>query len=110
MDHPAPVTYRAGAGTPVVDDCQLTLPAAFWLPTGDRGIPSGSPAPVEGTTYDFRKPRPIGATRLDQSLTGLDRDRAGPGRTWPPMPARGPRSVCEPARATGGCRFSPATR
>jgi aldose 1-epimerase len=68
------------AGTPVVDDCQLTLPAAFWLPTDDRGIPSGSPAPVEGTTYDFRQPRPISATRLDQALTGLDRDRDG--RAW----------------------------
>ena len=68
------------AGTPVVDDCELTLPAASWLPTDDRGIPSGPPAAVDGTPYDFRKPRPIGATRLDHALTDLDRD--GDGRAW----------------------------
>ena len=66
--------------TPSVDICQLTLPAASWLPTDDRGIPSGPPATVEGTPYDFRRPRTIGATRLDHALTGLDRD--GNGRAW----------------------------
>jgi aldose 1-epimerase len=68
------------AGTPVVDACELTVPAASWLPTDDRGIPSGPPVAVEGTPYDFRKPRPIGATRLDHALTGLDRD--ADGRAW----------------------------
>ena len=66
--------------TPSVDVCQLTLPAASWLPTDDRGIPSGPPATVEGTPYDFRRPRTIGATRLDHALTGLNRD--GNGRAW----------------------------
>jgi aldose 1-epimerase len=28
-------------GMPWVDDCGLTVPAAFWLPADDRGIPSG---------------------------------------------------------------------
>jgi hypothetical protein len=46
----------------------------------DRGIPSGPPAPVEGTPYDFRRPRPIGTTRLDHALTGMERD--GDGRWW----------------------------
>jgi aldose 1-epimerase len=68
------------AGMPSVDPCELTLPAAFWLPTDDRGIPSGHPATVDGTPYDFRQPRMIGATRLDQALTGLARDRDG--RAW----------------------------
>jgi aldose 1-epimerase len=68
------------AGTPVVNDCELTLPAASWLPTDDRGIPSGPPAAVDATPYDFRTPRPIGTTRLDHALTGLDRD--GDGRAW----------------------------
>jgi len=82
--HPAP--YGTGShpyltiGTPVIDTCELTLPAALWLPTDDRGIPSGPPAPVEGTPYDFRKTRTIGTTRLDHALTGLDRD--GDGRAW----------------------------
>ena len=35
---------------------------------------------VEDTPYDFRKPRAIGATRLDHALTGLD--RAPDGRAW----------------------------
>jgi aldose 1-epimerase len=68
------------AGTPFVDDCELTLPAASWLPLDERGIPSGPAATVDGTPYDFRKPRRVGATKLDHALTGLDRD--GDGRAW----------------------------
>jgi hypothetical protein len=30
--------------TPSADDCALTLPAAFWPPMDNRGIPSGPPA------------------------------------------------------------------
>ena len=72
-------------GTPSVDDCsvddwELTLSAEFWLPVDDRGIPSGPPKAVEGTPYDFRHPRTIGATQLDHALTGLSRD--GDGRAW----------------------------
>jgi len=68
------------AGTPSVDSCELTLPAASRLPMDERGIPSGLPVPVEGTAFDFRRPRPVGAIRLDDALTGLDRD--GAGRAW----------------------------
>jgi aldose 1-epimerase len=74
-------------GTPLVDGCQLTLPAAARLPVDDRGIPAGSPAGVEGTQYDFRHPRTIGTTRLDDPLTGLDRD--GDGRAWAHLAADG---------------------
>jgi len=66
--------------TPSVDGCELTLPADYWLPLDDRGIPSAPPEPVDGTEYDFRQPRAIGATRLDHALTGLSRD--GDGRAW----------------------------
>ena len=66
--------------TPSVDGCELTLPADSWLPLDDRGIPAASPEPVDGTAYDFRQPRVIGATRLDHALTGLSRD--GDGRAW----------------------------
>jgi aldose 1-epimerase len=68
------------AGSPSVDNCELTLPAASWLPLDERGIPSGPAAAVDDTPYDFRKPRLIGATTLDHALTGLDRD--GDGRAW----------------------------
>jgi aldose 1-epimerase len=72
---------------PVIDDCELSLPAASWLPMDDRGIPSGPPVPVEGTQYDFRRPRTIGATRLDDALTGLETDRDG--RAWAHLSADG---------------------
>ena len=55
----------------------------------DRGIPSGPTATVEGTPYDFRQPRVIGATRLDHALTGLDRDDAG--RAWAHLATDGTR-------------------
>jgi len=73
--------------TPTVDGCELTLPAEFWLPLDDRGIPSGSPEPVEGTPYDFRQPRAIGSTRLDHALTGLS--RGDDGRAWAYLAADG---------------------
>jgi aldose 1-epimerase len=72
------------------DDCELTLPAAQWLPLDERGIPSGEPGPVDGTALDFREPRPIGATVLDSSLTALHRDAAG--RAWAHL-AAGARTV-----------------
>jgi aldose 1-epimerase len=74
-------------GSPWVDECELTLPAASWLPMDDRGIPSGPAEAVEGTPYDFRQPRAIGDTRLDHALTGLDRD--GDGRAWAYLATKG---------------------
>ena len=65
----------------------LGKPAALWLPTNERGIPSGRPAAVGGTPYDFLHPRTIGATRLDHALTGLARDRDG--RAWAHVSANG---------------------
>jgi len=73
--------------TSSVDDCELSLPAGSWLPMDDRGIPSGPPAPAEGTPYDFGRPRPIGTTRLDHALTGLERD--SDGRAWAHLTANG---------------------
>jgi aldose 1-epimerase len=72
-----PAPYGNGAHpyltvrTPSVDECELTLPAAQWLPLDDRGLPAGPPEPVQGTKYDFRRPRVIGETQLDSALTGL---------------------------------------
>ena len=74
-------------GTPSVDDWELTLAAEFWLPTDDRGIPSGPSKAVEGTPYDFRQPRTLGTTQLDHALTGLSRD--GDGRAWAHLAADG---------------------
>jgi aldose 1-epimerase len=81
-----PAPYGTGChpylttGAPVVDDCELTLPAAQWLAADDRGIPRGKPEDVSGTPFDFRAARPIGSTQLDHALTGLARDSVG--RAW----------------------------
>ncbi|MET8750799.1 aldose 1-epimerase family protein [Streptomyces sp. NPDC004667] len=63
-------------GTGRVDEALLTVPARLRLRTDDAGLPIGE-EPVEGTEYDFRTPRPIGAVHLDTAFTGLDRDGDG---------------------------------
>lgn len=70
--------------TPSIDSCSLTLPASQVLPLDSRGIPSGPPASVAGTEFDFRSGRLVGDTRLDNALTGLVRDDSedGAGRAW----------------------------
>lgn len=79
-DGPAP--FGAGfhpyltAGTAVVDDAVLTVPAEAWLPADDRGIPTGERRPVDGD-LDLRGGRAIGGSVLDHCFTGLDRDADG---------------------------------
>ena len=68
------------AGAPVVDECELLLPAGRWQPSGERGIPAGQPEDVTGTEFDFRTAHPVGTTQLDHALTGLAPD--GDGRAW----------------------------
>jgi aldose 1-epimerase len=65
-------------GTPV-DALTLHAPARTVLHADERGLPRSS-APVEGTEYDFRMPRSIGATVLDHCYTDLDRDERGLAR------------------------------
>ena len=71
-----PCPFGAGAhpylrpGSPVVDPALLHLPAQSVLQVDADGIPVGA-APVEGTEFDFRRPRPLGATRLDHCFTDL---------------------------------------
>jgi aldose 1-epimerase len=75
------------AGTATVDECDLTLPVARWLPTDERGIPAGPAQDVAGGALDFRVARPIGTARLDHAFTGLDRD--GQGRAWARLASNG---------------------
>jgi aldose 1-epimerase len=88
-----PAPYGTGnhpyltAGTPLVDECELTLPASQWLPSGPRGIPAGPPQDVTGTDFDFRTTRVIGSASLDHALTGLARD--ADGRAWARLSAGG---------------------
>jgi aldose 1-epimerase len=76
--------------TPSIDECELTLPAAQWLPLDDRGLPTAPPASVDGTKYDFRKPRTVADTQLDSALTDLIRDDAD-GLAWAHLAANGRR-------------------
>jgi aldose 1-epimerase len=74
--------YGAGAhpylsvGTPTVDPLILRVPAQRVLESDERGLPTGT-KPVNDTDYDFREPRPVGSTKLDNCFTGLDRNADG---------------------------------
>ena len=74
--------YGAGAhpyltlGTPTVDPLELRVPADTVVTSDHRGLPTGTTA-VDGTEYDFRRPRTIGTTVLDNAFTDLKRDEDG---------------------------------
>jgi aldose 1-epimerase len=77
--------YGSGAhpyltvGTETVDTIVLRAPGRTLLRFDDRGLPVDT-APVDGTGYDFRVPRAIGATKLDNAFTDLERDGEGRAR------------------------------
>jgi aldose 1-epimerase len=66
-------------GTPRIDSVTLRAPAGRVVSSDERGIPNGE-AGVEGTAFDFRRPRLIGDTRLDNAFTDLERDADGVAR------------------------------
>jgi aldose 1-epimerase len=80
-----PCPYGSGAhpyltlGAERVDDVVLHAPGRVVLHTDDRGLPSGA-EPVEGTEYDFTRPREIGSTQLDHAFADLHRDQDGLAR------------------------------
>jgi len=94
-DRPTPVNLTShayfnldGEEAGTIDEHWLTLAADAYTPVDDAGIPSGEVAPVEGTPFDFRQPRPLGsASRSDhpqvRAARGIDHnvvlgDRPGP--------------------------------
>lgn len=75
-DEDAPVAagahpYLAAGG--LVDDCVLTVPAASYLPTDDRGIPL-EPRRVDGSDHDFRSGRRIGDQHVDEAFGDVAAD------------------------------------
>ena len=64
----SPCPYGSGAhpyltvGTPTVDSAILRAPGRTVLQSDERGIPTGATS-VDGTNYDFRRPRPIDEDR-----------------------------------------------
>ena len=82
---PDPCPYGTGAhpyltvGSETVDSVVLQAPGRTVLDSDERGIPVGR-ASVEGTGFDFRRPRLLGATTLDHCFTDLERDEDGLAR------------------------------
>jgi aldose 1-epimerase len=66
-------------GTPTVDTVELQAPGQRVLVSDERDLPTGS-EPVDGTEYDFRAARTIGATKLDNAFTDLVREEDGRAR------------------------------
>jgi aldose 1-epimerase len=64
--------YIAATKGEHIDDLELTLPANTYYLVDENLIPTGK-ASVSGTEYDFRKPRKIGATKMDTAFTGVDK-------------------------------------
>jgi aldose 1-epimerase len=77
-----PCPYGCGAhpyltvGTATVDSVILSAPSRTVLQSDERGIPV-SASSVDGTEYDFRRPRAIATTKLDHAFTDLERDDDG---------------------------------
>jgi aldose 1-epimerase len=66
-------------GTEMVDPLRLQVPGRVVGISDERGLPASSVA-VDGTEYDFRSGRTIGATVLDNAFTELERDGDGRAR------------------------------
>ncbi len=64
---------------PTVDSLSLHVPAGTVLQSGERSLPAGT-IPVDGTEFDFRRPRPVGSAKLDNCYTDLERDGDGRAR------------------------------
>ena len=64
------------AGTELVDEAVLTVPAAAWVRTDERGLPV-STEPVDGTKWDFRTGRVVGDLVLDTPFAELYRGEGG---------------------------------
>jgi aldose 1-epimerase len=75
-DGPEPAPFGAGFhpylsvhGCPL-EQVTVLVPAQRRLVADEAQIPVGE-APVDGTPYDLREPRPLGERRLDDAFTGL---------------------------------------
>ncbi|WP_422934491.1 aldose 1-epimerase family protein [Sinomonas sp. P47F7] len=77
------------AGESPLDEWVFELPADTYLEvTPDRLLPVGE-RPVAGHAFDFRAPRPLGATQIDHAFTGIAFEDDGTARVLLRDPARG---------------------
>jgi aldose 1-epimerase len=77
--------YGSGAhpyltlGTPTINGLILHIPGRTVLRSDERGLPIRRES-VEGTDYDFRRPKRIGSIKLDHAFTDLERSADGLAR------------------------------
>jgi aldose 1-epimerase len=58
---------------PTIDSLALHVPAETVLQSDERSLPTGR-IPVDGTDFDFRRPRTVGTMKLDNCYSQLERD------------------------------------
>ncbi len=64
----APHFYLAAPNGARIDEFDMQIQAAHYLPVDDALIPTGEIAPVEETRFDFRVLRPIGGALIDHNF------------------------------------------
>jgi aldose 1-epimerase len=96
----SPLPFGAGqhpylsVGTSRVDDAMLQIPAGRRLEMDpERLVPTGELLATAATPFDFRTPRPIGGSVLDDCFTDLQRDDEGNAHVTLSDPASGRRAT-----------------
>lgn len=64
-------------GSALIDADALQVPFGATLEFNEHLVPTGRVLPVEGTAFDFRRPRPIGPTKFNTCYTQPQRDPDG---------------------------------
>ena len=64
-------------GEGAIDDCELELPARTRLLVDERHQVPVDREPVDGSSFDFRGPRPIDGLQIDSGFCDLIRDADG---------------------------------
>ncbi|WP_447976556.1 aldose epimerase family protein [Candidatus Nitrospira bockiana] len=64
-------------GTAMIDEADVRIPATHYLEMGETLAPTGRVLPVEGTPWDYRGSRRVGAARLNHCYVNLLRGPDG---------------------------------
>jgi aldose 1-epimerase len=63
--------------TPTIEGAELEVPAAAFVESNERGLPTGRSCRSEGGPLDFRSPESVNGHELDVTYTELRRDDSG---------------------------------